>query len=544
MGVRIGCYSAFWGDSISAARQFFNMASESPPEFIVADYLAEVTMGILAKSRKSGKGGTGKGGYVKEFVDQVYVPNAKKIAKAKVKVITNAGGLDPVALKVAIEKAAESAGIVPLPKVAAVFGDDLLQPENWEKIVALRKAGNVQKFAHLDGLEEDGETWPAEDSSIISLNAYMGCKPIVDALNDGADIIVTGRVVDSALVLGPLIHKFNWSFDSYDLLAAGSLAGHIIECGCHTTGGNFTDWELSAFSANGGWANMGYPIVEVFNDGDILVSKVPNTGGIVTFGTVTEQMVYEILDPSSYILPDVIADFRHVTVKEVGKDLVRVSGVKGRAPTKFLKTSGVYQDGYKISGELMIGGKDAKKKAQAVGNAIVQKVKKMLAGLNMEDFSAVEIETLGAEHIFGPHTKHADTREVVLRLTAIHSSKTPLMLLAREMAPAATCMAPGITGSGTGRPMPSANLSHFSALIPKSSFPGLLLTGASQSAAIVPYQDLKDTSGFIATQIPQSHAQQSHLVEVPLIDVCYGRSGDKGDTCNIGMRTTELGEER
>ncbi|KAJ3220255.1 hypothetical protein HDU67_003270 [Dinochytrium kinnereticum] len=398
-GVRIGCYSAFWGDSISAAGQFFAM--DNPPEFVVADYLAEVTMGILAKSRRAAKGGAGKGGYVQEFVDRVYVPNAAKIAKKKIRIITNAGGLDPLALKAAIEKAADEAGVHPRPKVGAVFGDDLLQPENWKTLEELKIRGGITSFSHVENNEADAEKWPADAKSIISLNAYMGCEPIVEALNAGCDIVVTGRVVDSALVLAPLIHKYKWPMNAFDLLAAGSLAGHVIECGCHATGGNFTDWKLSAFSKNGGWSNMGYPIVEVFNNGEFLVSKVPNTGGLVSFGTVTEQILYEVLDPGAYILPDVIADLRMVEVREVGTDLVRVSGVKGRAPTPFLKTSGVYADGYKMTGELLIGGTEAKKKAEMVGRSIIAKVSGILKKLGMEDFKAYEIECLGSEHTYG-----------------------------------------------------------------------------------------------------------------------------------------------
>ncbi|KAI8855209.1 hypothetical protein BC829DRAFT_438630 [Chytridium lagenaria] len=516
-GVRIGCYSAFWGDSVSAAAQFFTM--DNPPEFVVADYLAEVTMGILSKSKRNAKGGAGKGGFVQEFVDQVYAPNAIHIATKKIRVITNAGGLDPLALKAAIEKTAAAAGVLPLPKVAAVFGDDLMTPENLKKLQDLKKSGEMTAFSHIEGNDVDAEKWPEDEASILSLNAYMGSEPIAEALNAGCDIIVTGRVVDSALVLGPLIHKFKWPMDAYDLLAAGSLAGHVIECGCHATGGNFTDWKLSAFSEFGGWANMGYPIVEVFKNGEFLVSKVPKTGGLVSFGTVSEQIIYEVLDPGSYILPDVIADLRMVQVTEVGKDLVRVTGVKGRAPPSSLKTSGVSGDGYKITGELMIGGAEARSKAEMVGKSIIAKVNGILRKLKMEKFRSVQVECLGAEHTYGPHSSAGNTREVVLRITAIHSAKVPLLLFAREMAPAATCMSPGITGSGSGRPSPSANLSHFSTLIPKSSFPAYYVAGGEQTPVKVPYR--------IANEIHPTAAT---------------KSGDKGDTCNIGIiaRSAEI----
>ncbi|ORY44416.1 DUF1446-domain-containing protein [Rhizoclosmatium globosum] len=237
--IRVGCYSAFWGDSALAAGQLISMVilsrDENPPDYIVADYLAEVTMGILARQSKGSKGG-----FVSEFVDQVYVKNATTIAKRGIKIITNAGGLDPLSCKAAIESAAAkifAKDPSQIPIVAAVFGDDVWvdkpRRELLQKAVA---SGEALPFGHLGSTDASREEWPkGKEKSILSVNVYMGVAGILQALKSNATIIVTGRVVDSALVLAPLMHEFNWSPNSYDLLAAGSLAGHIIECGCHAT---------------------------------------------------------------------------------------------------------------------------------------------------------------------------------------------------------------------------------------------------------------------------------------------------------------------
>ncbi|TPX56508.1 hypothetical protein SpCBS45565_g08387 [Spizellomyces sp. 'palustris'] len=535
--IRVGCYSAFWGDSIQAAQQLVYM--DNPPDYIVADYLAEVTMGILARARNKTSQGQGADstGYVKEFVDYVWKRLGKDIIAKNIKIITNAGGLDPVACKRAIEEAAKGAGMSHIPIVAAVYGDDLLgEPEAMKNMV---RDGPARPFVHItDGERNKGEeeAWP-KNKKIVSANTYMGAIPIAKALADGAQIIVTGRCVDSALVLGPLLHEFAWSPTSYDLLASGSLAGHIIECGCQATGGNFTDWELSAHSANGGWSNMGYPIVQVYRDGSFDVTKPPGTGGIVSVASVGEQMVYEVLDPGAYMLPDVTLDMRQVTLSQVGADCVHVAGAKGRAPSPYLKVSGVYQDGYKLSAELVLGGIDAKRKAEAVANAILARVRRTLKALGQPDFSGTNVECLGAEHTYGPHSVVKHTREVLLRITVVHESPVGLMMFGREVAPAATCMAPGITGAGSGRPRPSPNLTHFSCLVPKSACPGLIVVGHG-APTVVTYDAPISESSHVAPVLglpSLASPPASRMVTVPLIRLCYGRSGDKGDTCNIGL---------
>ncbi|KAI9341349.1 hypothetical protein BDR26DRAFT_895044 [Obelidium mucronatum] len=537
---------------------------DNPPQYIVADYLAEVTMGILARQTKGSKGG-----YVTEFVEQVYTKNATVISKKNIKVITNAGGLDPLACKAAIEAAAAkifAKDQSQIPIVAAVFGDDIWTDKTRRDALEKAVSSNTSlPFGHLGSSDTNREEWPkGREKSILSVNVYLGAAGILQALNSKATIIVTGRVVDSALVLAPLMHEFKWSPLNYNLLAAGSLAGHIIECGCHTTGGNFTDWRLSANSPNGGWSNMGYPIVEVENDGSFIVTKPPRTGGLVSIGTVSEQMIYEVLDPANYILPDVVLDMTQVQISQVGVDRVLVTGARGKPPTPFLKTSGVFVDGFKMSGELVIGGAESVEKAKHVADAILKRVGGVLKKMGQEDFTDSNIECLGSEHTYGPNSKATRTRETVLRITVCHQSQIGLTLFAREIPAAATCMAPGITGFGSSaRPSPSPNLRHFSILVPKTLFPNLVSIGSGSDTITV--TDAVDLTGggtgvsasgkqakvvnnsvplpsvintAIATTTTTS-ATSKKMVRVRLIELCYGRSGDKGDSANIGLIARE-----
>jgi hypothetical protein len=319
------------------------------------------------------------------------------------KVITNAGGLDPIGCKEAIEALLKKLNIQGV-KVAAVLGDDVLSSKEDKTLASFT---DVHPFSSISSVNhtKDSDRLPGKDEPIVSLNAYLGAHAVAAALNEGAQIIVTGRVVDSALVVGPLIHEYGWQegkqSNYYDLLASASLAGHIIECGCHATGGNFTDWHLAAQSPYGGYANMGYPIVEFDQSGTFIVTKPEKTGGLVTPATVSEQILYEILDPSLYLLPDVILDMRQVNLSQVGHNRVLVSGAKGLQPTPFLKCSGIFLDGWKISGELLIGGVDAKKKALAVGEAIIRRVQGMYKQMGTPDFRNFNIEPIGGESLYG-----------------------------------------------------------------------------------------------------------------------------------------------
>ncbi|KAG0247374.1 hypothetical protein BG011_001608 [Mortierella polycephala] len=513
--IRIGCYSAFWGDSVSAAEQLVNLEGKN------LDYLM---------SR------AGPGGYVGDFITFVWKRLIEDIVANGTKVITNAGGLDPLALKEAIETIAKENGIEGLV-VAAVTGDDL-----HERAEEMNAKGELLPFNYITGNKDEVDRYPGAAKKNLSLNAYLGAIPIAEALDAGATIVVTGRVVDSALVLGPLLHEYKWNpHKDWDQMAGASLAGHIIECGCHTTGGNFTDWELSANSPHGGWANMGFPIVECHRNGDFVVTKPAETGGLVTVATVAEQLVYEVLDPGSYILPDVILDLRNVKATQVGKDRVLVTGAKGRQPTPYLKCSGIYVEGFKLTADLWIGGVDARRKALAVGDAVVKRARKNLERFGIDDYTDVRVEALGSESSYGPHSTALDAREVCCRITAVHPEKHGLLLLGVELAPSATGNAPGITGGGGSRPHPSPNMTHYSILAPKEAIPARLTIGSGdkQVQKTVHFTGSTHAKNEFPPALPPAPLPDTHsseeTVTVPLIRIAYARSGDKGDTANVGV---------
>jgi hypothetical protein len=362
--------------------------------------MVEVTMGLLARrSRVASKQNAPKtaqnSGYIGEFLSYVLAPLLPQLLAKKTRVITNAGGLDPVGLKELIEKFLLEKKIRNV-KVAAVWGDDLLPQKS-----KLSRAGAFKPFEPLNGVGSEEQMF-SDGDSLLSLNAYLGAGPIIAALHSGAQIIVTGRVVDSALVLAPLAYAYGWDL-SHDLdkLASASLAGHIIECGAQCTGGNFTDWRDGAFSGFGGWSNMGYPIIEFAHDGSFVVTKAARTGGVVNVLSVTEQMLYEVLDPANYLLPDVNLNLSAVKVVQVARDRVRVSGARGRPPTPWLKCTAIRQDGYRIEGTLIIPGHEARVKARILGEALIQRANMILKRMGIEKITEYRVETPGAEEAFG-----------------------------------------------------------------------------------------------------------------------------------------------
>src|SRR4051812_31882198 len=296
--VRLGCWAAFWGDTTEAVDQLLDGAEL---DYLISDYLSEITMALLARARSKDP----SAGYVPDAI-RVIAPRLKDIHARGIKVVTNAGALNPEAAAQAFRDAAQEAG-VPL-RVAAVTGDDLLP-----QLERLHAAGAKDMFT--------GEPLPAKP---MTINAYLGARPIAAALAAGADIVVTGRSVDSASTLGPLLHEFGWADTDYDLLSAGTLAGHVVECGPQCTGGNFTDWDTVP-----GWSDMGFPIAECHPDGTAVITKPAGSGGLVSTATVSEQILYEIGDPGAYVMPDVLCDWRQVHLEQVGEHRVRVSGAKG-----------------------------------------------------------------------------------------------------------------------------------------------------------------------------------------------------------------------
>lgn len=510
--VRIGCGAGFWGDSPQGPAQLVRLGGV---DYLVMDYLAEITMSILArmKAKRSDLG------YATDFVTMVMKPLAREIAERRVRVVTNAGGVNPQACREALLALFREAGIE--LKVAVVQGDDLSASAD-----RYRAAGVREMFSGAEMPER-----------LASVNAYLGAFPIAAALDAGADIVITGRVVDSAIVLGPLIHEFGWRATDYDLLSAGSLAGHVIECGTQTTGGIFTDWRDIA-----GWDDMGFPIAECAADGSFVVTKPRGTGGLVSTATVAEQIVYEVGDPTRYILPDVTADWSAVRLEEIGPDRVRVSGARGAPPTDSYKVSVTFADGYRAAVTMMIAGREAVAKAETTAGAILRRAERLMRAEGFDGFDDTSVEILGSEANYGVQTRAAKAREVVLKIAVRHQSKEALQIFAREIYPAATAMAQGITGFAGGRPEPQPVMRLFSFLAPKADV-SVSFDLDGETHAVAPHLPNAGEPGRVGEAAAiETPAADGLLTTVPLIALAHGRSGDKGDIGNIGVlvRSPEL----
>ncbi|MFL1318135.1 acyclic terpene utilization AtuA family protein [Acinetobacter baumannii] len=501
--VKIGCASGFWGDTNTAAFQLVHLTDIN---YLVFDYLSEITMSIMAKAKMVEP----KHGYALDFVSRVMAPLLKKIAEKKIKVISNAGGVNPLACRDALQKIIKEYGLD--LKVAVVLGDDLL-PKH-EQL----KSQNIQEMF-------SGEALPEQ---VASSNAYLGAVAIRDALDLGADIVITGRVVDSAVVLAPLLHEYQWPLDDYDKLAQGSLAGHVIECGAQCTGGNFTDWQLVQ-----GFDNMGFPVVEVSEDGSFVVTKPQGTGGLVSTATVAEQIVYEIGNPQAYLLPDVIADFSHVHLEQVGEHRVRVTGAKGQAPTTQYKVSATYPDGYRVLVSFLIAGREAPQKAQVIADAILTKCERVLAMRSVPPFSEKSVEILGIESTYGDHAQTLNSREVVVKIAVKHMFKEACMFFASEIAQASTGMAPALAGIVGGRPKASPVIKLFSFLIDKNQLNIEIDFEGKCYPVEIPQGD--STEQLLTLTAGENAVYQGDEIEVPLIEIAHARSGDKGNHSNIGV---------
>lgn len=504
--VRIGGASGFWGDSSVGAPQLLR---QGDVEYLVFDYLAELTMSVLASARLKDD----RAGYATDFVTVTMRTLLRELKEKKVRVVSNAGGMNPRSCADAVAEIAAELGVN--VRIAVVEGDDVvaLLPQLRTSVREIQK----------------GTPLPEKP---VSANAYLGALPIKRALDEGADVVITGRCVDSAVTLGILMHEFGWTADDYERLAHGSLAGHILECGCQATGGIHTDWERVP-----DWPNIGYPIAECRKDGSFVVTKPPGTGGLVSSATVGEQLLYEIGDPANYILPDVVCDFTQVKMKQVGPDRVEVNGARGRAPTPHYKVTTTYLDGYRSGVQLTIVGFDAANKARRTAEAILEKTRRIFAEHNYGDYTATNVEVVGTESLFGPHANAAQTREVILRLSVRHPSARALGVFAREIASAGTCFAPGTTGSGSGRPKASPSIKQFSFLLEKTQLKPTVTIGNEVLHVVVPegVAAAPSDAGRIERSVGQLAAPDSDAVEVPLIAIAYGRSGDKGDTSNIGL---------
>ena len=513
--IRIGGATGYWGEAELELPQFL---AEGDLDFIVFDYLAEITMSIMARAKAADP----EKGYATDFVSAIVAPHLAAIADSGVKLISNAGGVNPEACGRAIRQLIEDAGL-PL-KVAVITGDDLMP-----KLDEVLAAEPAEMFT--------GEPTPPRDA-IASANAYLGAFPVAEALNQGADIVVTGRCVDSAVTLGACIHRFGWQRNDLDLLAAGSLAGHLIECGPQATGGNYTDWQEVADTLH----EVGYPIAEIAADGGVVMTKPKGTGGCVTIGTVGEQLLYEIGDPAAYYLPDVICDFTQVALEQVDQDRVSVAGALGRGVPAQYKTSMTWADGWRAG---MIGfyvGARAAEKARIFADEAIQRARRKLSKMGAPDYVDVCVEVVGDESHWGEAARYVRSREVAVKVACRHADRRATDLLMRELAGVGLGAPAGFCAFAGTRPKSSPVIRLFSILADRDlvdirihtadqsqSFSDSVESMETPTDAVV---ESIDTESVDTETLADESAEQ---VEVPLERLAWARSGDKGDKANIGV---------
>jgi len=441
--VRVAAGQGFWGDWLEAP---YHQVTRGPIDYLMMDYLAEVTMSILQKQKSR----DATRGYATDFVTQMerILPT---IVQRGIKVTANAGGVNPRACAMAVAEVARKLGLGGKLTIGVVTGDDLL-----DRLDGLLARGHG--LANLDTAR------PLHDvrDRVLSANAYLGAAPVVEALQRGAQVVITGRVTDTGLTLGPLMHAFGWAADAWDRIAAGTVAGHIIECGAQASGGNhLVDWKKVP-----DLANVGYPIVEARADGTFDLVKHPGTGGRIDVPGVTEQLVYEMGDPAAYITPDGVADFTTIQLEQVAKDRVRVSGVRGKPATDKLKVSIAYFYGYKAIGTLVYSWPDALEKARAADRILRQRLDTL--GLK---FETILTEFVGADATHGAMAladiDAATIPEVQLRIGVRAANKEPVERFTREIAPLILNGPPSVTGFAGGRPKPEEIVAYWPALIDK-----------------------------------------------------------------------------
>lgn len=494
--IKIGGASGYWGESDMAWAQLL----KAEPDYLVFDYLAEITMSLMASMRARDP----NAGFATDFVTALSA-HLPIIEAQGVKIISNAGGINPQGCADVVRDAVAAAGLD--LTVAVVTGDDLM--DRLEQI-----KDTPEMFS--------GDPFP-EQGHIISANAYLGAFPIAKALAAGADIVITGRCVDSAVTLGALIHEFGWQADELDKLAQGSLIGHLIECGPQATGGNFTDWQDVADSL----VDIGYPIAEVSADGRCIITKPDGTGGIVNRGTVAEQMLYEIGDPATYVLPDIVCDFTDVTITQVGPDRVQVVGARGRGVPAQYKASLTVTDGYRLSALFFMIGPDAAHKAQVVFDAVMTRARRKLRDQNKPDFTHAELEISGNGFHYGAFADGSDSAEIAFRLSVRHEDASACALVLKEASGFGLATPPGLVLFSGARPKPQAVVRLFSTLIDKD-IPDIKVNGdpfdPTAASAVLPFV-------HSAPAAPDLMAD----TQVPLAQLAWLRSGDKGDKSNIGV---------
>jgi hypothetical protein len=440
--VKIASGQGFWGDLPTAP---LKQVRSGEIDYLMMDYLAEVTMSIMQKQKLRNPAH----GYARDFVE-VIEELLPEIAAGKVKILSNAGGVNPVQCAKVINEIAKSKGYN--ISLAVVHGDDIL-----DQLDVLIDNGH-----ELSNMENGAPIKSIKDE-LFSANVYFGAAPMVEALKSGAQVVVTGRVTDTGLCLAPLIHEFGWSFDDFDKMSAGTIAGHILECGAQSSGGNYTDWKRV-----GDFTDIGFPLIEANSDGTFIVTKHDSLDGFVHSSTIKEQLLYEIGDPQNYITPDCIADFTSITVDDVGKNRVKISGIKGFPATPYFKVSASYGDGFKLTSNLTFCWPDALEKASLAYEILKKRSDKL--NLEIDNFHADFIGYNGCSEI--PVELNAETRdlpEIQLRFSAMSNSQESLDRLGKEIAPLILTGPSGVTGFAGGRPKASEIVAYWPALIKKSA---------------------------------------------------------------------------
>lgn len=506
--VRIGGASGALNDSAIAVPGLLKVAGLN---YLAFDYLGEGAMGIFRRMKLADPAS----GFLPDFVDIHVGPYLTELKARNIRVIANAGGMNPEGLADLIRARGREQGLD--LHIATVTGDDV------EPLVPALRAENMRDMYN-------GMPLPPGD---LGIHAYLGAFPIARALDAGADMVITGRVVDSALILGPLIHEFGWTAQDLDLLAGGTVAGHLLECGAQVTGGTFTDWQDVP-----DWANIGFPVGECHADGSVVITKPEGTGGLVSIGTVAEQLLYEVGDPQAYIVPDVVCDFSAVTLEQIGPDRVLVSGAKGYPATDTLKVCATYDAGWRSVALIPVTGIDAVAKARRQADALLERVTAMLHERGWPEWTATHVEVIGTETAYGPRAQALSPREVLLKIVVDHVNPAACALFGREQTTAIMNMAVGTSIApiiAAPRAFPLTGM--FFGLIGRDRASATVRLEGQDIAFADPVEVGFDPSAILRPSVSAADAGEvtGEFAEVPLIRLAWARSGDKGRLFNVAV---------
>jgi hypothetical protein len=508
--IRIGNASGFWGDDPTAIRR---QLKSGKLDFLNADYLAEVSMSILSKQQSRDP----QKGFVADFIEHMLLA-ADELAHCETRIITNAGGNNPIACAHALQSALQAKGIK--KRIFAVTGDNIVA-----RITALQQA--EVSFQNM----EDGRSFHNVAGAMATANVYTGSQPVAAALDAGADIVIAGRIADSALTIGPCMAAFHWSWQDYDKLAAAMIAGHIIECGSQATGGNFTDWEQIT-----NWSNMAFPIIEMHADSSFHVTKATGTGGLLNQWTVKEQLVYEIADPAHYFGPDVVADISSILLRDDGPDKVLVQGAKGKPAPAHWKVSMSYRDGYKATGSVLVSGAAARQKVDVLKRALWSRF--------AIDFEKKSTQAIGYNACHQDLAPEHQPNEVLLQFTVFDHDHAKVELFSRFLSSLILSGPQGVAATG-GRPKVQEVMRYWPALVPARLIPSEVAEVEKDGEVRpLPFRQQWHEADYAIAKPSEAETEKAGIDfinteeptrPVPLKKICLARSGDKGDMVNIGV---------